>query len=219
MMPILLNGNWFDTAAVRTLLLAFLFNIVFLSLNTLWLYYFRSKKRGFAFSFIAIGSVVFLLSYLLSDGQLELGMALGLFAIFGIIRYRTQQIPLREMTHLFTAIGMSVINALGLGGKHILLVEILLANLLITALLFIYERVPIFKNESEKTLVYGQLENLHPKNREQLIQELKSLTGLEITGVNIIKYNLQKNQALLKIRFVSNEEEEVGLINGDDDED
>lgn len=85
MMPILLNGNWFDTAAVRTLLLAFLFNIVFLSLNTLWLYYFRSKKRGFAFSFIAIGSVVFLLSYLLSDGQLELGMALGLFAIFGII--------------------------------------------------------------------------------------------------------------------------------------
>lgn len=219
MMPILLNGNWFDTAAVRTLLLAFLFNIVFLSLNTLWLYYFRSKKRGFAFSFIAIGSVVFLLSYLLSDGQLELGMALGLFAIFGIIRYRTQQIPLREMTHLFTAIGMSVINALGLGGKHILLVEILLANLLITALLFIYERVPIFKNESEKTLVYGQLENLHPKNREQLIQELRSLTGLEITGVNIIKYNLQKNQALLKIRFVSNEEEEVGLINGDDDED
>lgn len=219
MMPILLNGNWFDTAAVRTLLLAFLFNIVFLSLNTLWLYYFRSKKRGFAFSFIAIGSVVFLLSYLLSDGQLELGMALGLFAIFGIIRYRTQQIPLREMTHLFTAIGMSVINALGLGGKHILLVEILLANLLITALLFIYERVPIFKNESEKTLVYGQLENLHPKNREQLIQELRSLTGLEITGVNIIKYNLQKNQALLKIRFVSNEEDEVGLINGDDDED
>lgn len=123
------------------------------------------------------------------------------------------------MTHLFTAIGMSVINALGLGGKHILLVEILLANLLITALLFIYERVPIFKNESEKTLVYGQLENLHPKNREQLIQELRSLTGLEITGVNIIKYNLQKNQALLKIRFVSNEEDEVGLINGDDDED
>ncbi len=217
MKPLLLAETWMNGPAVQMLLLAFCFNLFFLGLNTLWLYYSRSQKRGFAFSFLTIGSVVFILSYLLGDGQLELGMALGLFAIFGIIRYRTQQIPLREMTHLFTAIGMSVVNALG--GKHLSFAEIILANVLITALLVVYEKFQLLKNESERTLIYGQIENLHPRNREQLLQELRSVTGLNITGVTVVKYHLQKNQAVLKIRFLSQEEDDNGLAGVDDDED
>jgi hypothetical protein len=210
------NWNLYNEKGLSSLILLFILNLVFLAINTLWLYYRRSKKRNFAFSFLLIGSVVFLLGYKLGDVEIKLGMALGLFAIFGIIRYRTQQMPMREMTHLFTAIGMSVINALA--GENLSLSEVVGANLLITGLLFVYERVPILPGLLEKTIVYHNLEQLRPENREVLLEELKQLTGLPIESLTILKYNLIKNQATIQIRYHSDFGDESVGSDDDDDE-
>jgi hypothetical protein len=205
-----------NQSALFNLIVLFFINLVFLSINTLWLYYGRSKKRNFAFSFLLIGAVVFLLGYKLGDVEIKLGMALGLFAIFGIIRYRTQQMPMREMTHLFTAIGMSVINALA--GENLSLLEVLAANMLITGLLFIYERIPVLPGLLDKTIVVPDLERIKPENRARLLEELRESTGLPIETINVQRYNLIKNQATVLIRYRSAFGDESLSKDDDDDE-
>ena len=205
-----------NRSALFSLIVLFIINLFFLAINTLWLYYGRSKRRNFAFSFLLIGAVVFLLGYKLGDVEIKLGMALGLFAIFGIIRYRTQQMPMREMTHLFTAIGMSVINALA--GENLSISEVLAANMLITGLLFVYERIPILPGLIDKTIVYPDLEKIKPQNRAQLMEELREQTGIPIETITVLKYNLIKNQATLLIRYRSAFGDENLSQDDDDDE-
>jgi hypothetical protein len=183
------------------------------------LYYQKSKRRTYAFSFLLIGAVVFLLSFLLSDIKIKLGLALGLFAIFGIIRYRTLQIPIREMTYLFTTIGMAVINALTAGAMS--LTEIVASNLVLLALFAFKEKVPLFKNLEEKNIVYVGIDKVHPGQREALIAELREKTGLPIERIGVMKYNLMKDTAVLKLYYHSNagseSEDSMQSDNGDDD--
>jgi len=115
----------------------------------------RSRRKDFYFSFIAVGSVVFLLSFLLSSVKLELGFALGLFAIFGIIRYRTDAIPIKEMTYLFIVIGISVINALA--NKKVSYVELIFANAFIVYGLYFLEKRLMLKQEGVINLVYEKI--------------------------------------------------------------
>ena len=112
------------------------------------LYYQTSKRKDYLFTFLLISTTVFLLCFLLESVKLELGFALGLFAIFGIIRYRTMQIPIKEMTYLFILIGIAVINALC--GKKVSYAELALTNFIIIALTYGLERVWLLKHESSR---------------------------------------------------------------------
>ena len=101
------------------LLFRFGLNVIVTSLIIVWLYYSKSKRRDYVFTFTLISTTVFLLIFLLGSEKLQIGLALGLFAIFGIIRYRTDTVPIREMTYLFLIIGLSVINALAISVSYV----------------------------------------------------------------------------------------------------
>lgn len=163
----------------------------------------NSKRKDFYFSFLAIGFVVFLLCFLLSNVKLELGFALGLFAIFGIIRYRTDPIPIKEMTYLFIIIGISVINALS--NKKVSYMELTLANMAIITGLWFLEKRLMLKQELSIKLIYEKIENIHTMSEENLLADLKTRTGINISRYEITKIDFLKDSAQIKLYYHANE--------------
>ena len=188
-----------------------------LSINMLYLtaiiklsYYRFSKKTEFLFTFYLVGIVVFFLCFTLKKYELDLGLALGLFAIFGIIRYRTDPLKVREMTYLFVVIGVSIINALS--NKKMSYMEILLANTVITASIYYLDRYwsqqrltpkekTMPKDFGIKDIVYNSLENIKPEQFDLLKNELEDSLGLEILKLDINEVDFEKQTAKIKIRY------------------
>ena len=188
-----------------------------LSINMLYLtaiiklsYYRFSKKTEFLFTFYLVGIVVFFLCFTLKKYELDLGLALGLFAIFGIIRYRTDPLKVREMTYLFVVIGVSIINALS--NKKMSYMEILLANTFITASIYYLDRYwsqqrltpkekTLPKDFGMKDIVYNSLENIKPEQFDLLKNELEDSLGLEILKLDINEVDFEKQTAKIKIRY------------------
>ena len=134
------------------LLFRMIFNLLIVSYIVRYLYFNSTKNKDYLFTYLMISLTVFLLCFLLENVKLQLGFALGLFAIFGIIRYRTDPIPIKEMTYLFIVIGISIMNALA--NKKISYSELLFANLSILTLTYILERIWLIKRESRKNITY-----------------------------------------------------------------
>jgi len=159
----------------------------------------NSRRKDFYFSFLAVGTVVFLLSFLLNSVKLELGFALGLFAIFGIIRYRTDAIPIKEMTYLFIVIGISVINALA--NKKVSYVELIFTNAAIVFGLWLLEKRLMLKQEGSIRLIYEKIENIHSQSEESLLTDLRERTGVEIKRYEINKIDFLKDVADITLYF------------------
>jgi len=140
-----------------------------------------------------------MLSFLLSNVKLELGFALGLFAIFGIIRYRTQQIPIKEMTYLFLVIGVSVVNALA--NKKVSYAELLFANLALFLITLILEKTWHLRHESRKDIEYEKIELIKPENRKQLIEDIEDRTGLKINRLEVGKIDFLRDTARIRIYY------------------
>ena len=136
--------------------------------------------------------------------KLELGFALGLFAIFGIIRYRTDPIPIKEMTYLFIVIGVSVINALA--NKKISHSELLFTNFIIIAVTYALEKIWLLKHETRKTITYEKIELIVPGRKQELLDDLKLRTGLNITRVEVRRLDFLRDTAQLRIFFFEDEE-------------
>lgn len=158
------------------------------------------STRRFLFSYFAISASVFILSFLLHHLEFELSLAVGLFAIFGILRFRTDPIPIKEMSYLFTGITISVINALSF--DFFVLHQVLIANVLLWILLAFMERVFYKTKESCLPLLYDRLDLLAPDKREELLEDLRSRTGLDISEVKIKQFDLLKETAELVIYFL-----------------
>jgi hypothetical protein len=135
----------------------------------------------------------------LENVKLQLGFALGLFAIFGIIRYRTNPIPIREMTYLFIVIGISVINALA--NKKISYAELLFTNFIIVLIIWLLEKVFFLKHLSEKDITYENIELINPERQEELKADLEKRTGLDIQKIEIGKINFLRDSVRLKIYY------------------
>jgi hypothetical protein len=133
-----------------------------------------------------------------------MGFALGLFAVFGIIRYRTDAIPIKEMTYLFIVIAMSVMNALI--NKKISLVELAFANLVIIAITYGLEKVWLLRHESQKIVIYDNIELIQLGRRAELIADLEKRTGIRITRIEIGKIDFLKDTVLIKISFYEDEQ-------------
>ena len=177
------------------------------------LYYPITRRKDYLFTYILIGTVIFLLCYLLANVQLQLGFALGLFAVFGIIKYRTDAIPIKEMTYLFIVIGISVINSLF--NDQSKMIELLFTNFAVVFLVFLLERVWFLKNESSKIVMYEKIELIKPENRELLLADLKSRTGINITKLEIGRIDFLRDTALIKIYYLDNGESS-GFSAGED---
>lgn len=182
------------------LIVRFLLNSFSLVLIVRYLYYPKTKRNDYLFTFLLVGLLIFLMCYLLANVQLQLGFALGLFAVFGIIRYRTDSIPIKEMTYLFIVIGLSVINALS--GTSVLIINLLFTNIVIIAITFGLERVWLLKHQNSKIIVYEKLELIQPENREQLLADLKTRTGITITHLEIGRIDFRRNIARIKIYYL-----------------
>ena len=178
----------------------FFLNISFLTIIIQWLYYSTVKKRDYLFTYYMIGIIVFFLCFTLKKYELDIGMALGLFAIFGIIRYRTNPIPIKEMTYLFIIIWVSVINSLA--NQKMSYAEIVGANVIVVITIFIIERLLFRENTLTKTITYKKIENIKPEMREILIKDLEERTGLQITEVEIGSIDFLKDTTSLTIKYL-----------------
>lgn len=185
---------------IYSLLFRLLLNFFFLTLIIRFVYYPRTKRKDYVFTYLLIGLVTFFLTFALKKLDIGVGMGLGLFAIFGIIRYRTQTIEIKEMTYLFVVIGLSVINSLAT--QEISLLEVLLLNgtaLLITAgLEFFWWK----NNEQMRTVIYEKIDLITPEKYDEMKLDLELRTGLEIIRFEIGKTNFLNDTAEVRVYFV-----------------
>lgn len=195
----LFNIKFVDFQNLGELFFRFLFNTSMVFLIIRFIYYPIRKRKDYLFTYLLISTTIFLLCFLLDNVKLEMGMALGLFAIFGIIRYRTRQIPIKEMTYLFLVIGLSVMNALS--SKKITYAELGLTNLLLLMVTFTSERLMLLRHESSKAINYEKIELIKPENREKLILDLEERTGLVINRVEVGKIDFLKDSARINIYY------------------
>jgi hypothetical protein len=136
---------------------------------------------------------------LLSSVKLGLGFALGLFAIFGIIRYRTDPIPIKEMTYLFIVIGIAAIN--GLANKKISFAELMFTNIVVVGITYGLEKIWLLKSESRKTIEYEKIELIKPENHARLMEDLKERTGLNIHRFEIGRLDFLRDTARIRVYY------------------
>lgn len=183
-------------------ILRFILNTGVIMVLIRWLYYSTSRRKDYLFTYILISTIVFLLCFLLESVKLQIGFALGLFAIFGIIRYRTSSIPIKEMTYLFMAIGISVINALT--GDNTSLADLLFANFTIVMITYGLEKVWLLKHEASKIVLYEKINLIKPENHAELIKDLEERTGIKrINRVETGKIDFLKDTCTLTIFYDS----------------
>ncbi len=180
------------------LVVRFGFNILATTIVVL-LYARISRRKEFYFSYFAISIAVFLLVYLLESVTIELGFALGLFAIFGIIRYRTDSIPPKEMTYLFVIIAVSVIN--GISKDYFGYMEITLVNVIMVGSLGVLEKVLLLRQEDSLQITYENIENLHKNKEKELLADIEKRTGIKIKRYRIDRIDFLRDVARITIFF------------------
>ena len=198
------GSDFFDKKDFIELLVRSAFNFLIVGYIVRYLYYPVTKNKDYLFTYILISVTVFFLCFLLENVKLELGFALGLFAIFGIIRYRTDAIPIKEMTYLFIVIGISVMNALV--NKKISHAEVLFTNVMFIAITYSLEKIWLLKHESRKNITFEKIELILPERKEELLADLKERTGLNITRVEIRNVDFLRDTANLRIFYFEDEQ-------------
>ncbi len=191
-----------EMPAFPRLLLHFFFNLVITGGIIRFLYYPRSKRRDYFFTFLLSSTTIFMLLFLLDSVSIQVGFALGLFAIFGILRYRTEMLPIREMTYLFMIIGISVINALA---KEMGYIELLVTNGIFILVTWSMEGTNMLRHVSSKHIIYEKIELIKPENSEALLADLKKRTGLNITKVEVGTIDFLKDTAMLNVYYDTRE--------------
>lgn len=192
------DAPFFDIPSMSLMLFRFALNTVFIFILIHFFYYRKSRRLDYYFTFSLISISIFFLIFLLGSVKIKVGMALGLFAIFGIIRYRTETIPVREMTYLFVIISLSVINALALDLSY---TEILLVNVIYVVAAWILESFKGLRHLSSKLILYDRVDNILPERREELLADLRKRTGLKIVRVDVGAINYLQDTVMLKIYY------------------
>lgn len=177
----------------------FLINIFYLTALIKYSYYKFSKKADYFFTFYLVGTIVFFLCFTLKKYEIDLGLALGLFAIFGILRYRTDPLKVREMTYLFVVIGLSLVNALS--NKKMSYTEIFVANSIVVAMAYFLDRYWNQQKTNTKDILYESLEHIRPEHHELLKTELEHKLGFEILSISLGQIDFKAETVKIKIRY------------------
>ena len=166
------------------------------------LYYRKSRRRDFYFTFmlisVAIFFIVFFMIFVLEDmkGKTSMGVGIGLFGIFSIMRYRTDAMPVREMTYLFVIIALSLVNAVSV---NVPLFEVILTNLIITAAVWLCELH--IKTRPTRLVQYDRIELITPERRPELIADLEKRLGVKVTKVDIGSIDFLRDMAMIRVTF------------------
>tara|TARA_B100001540_G_C15624053_1_gene558968 strand:+ start:164 stop:808 length:645 start_codon:yes stop_codon:yes gene_type:complete len=200
-----LGTPFYDADDFWKMIVKTVFNLLMITIIVRYIYYPVTKNKDYLFTYFLISLTVFLLCILLDSVKLQLGFALGLFAIFGIIRYRTDPIAIKEMTYLFLVIGISVINALS--NKKISYSELIFANFLIIFITYGMERLWLLKHQSRKNITYEKIELIVPEKRDELIADLKERLGIDVIRVEIRRIDFLRDTANLRIFYYEQDTE------------
>jgi len=198
-----MNITWFDSD-FYTLILRLSINLLFLMVVIRYLYYPKAKRKDYLFTYFLIGFMTFFLCFGLKKLDIDTGMGLGLFAIFGIIRYRTNTIEIKEMTYLFIVIGLSVINSLA--SNKISIAELIFINVSACLLTYLIEYVFLLRNESQKIILFEQIELIKSLNKSELKLNLEERTWLKINRIEIGKINYLNDTADIKIFYFEDDQ-------------
>ena len=210
-----------DSCRILDLLFRLIINTVFTIIIARVFYFPRNRRQDFFFTFILVGFCIFMLIHLMGDAKIKTGIAMGLFAIFCIMRYRTESVPIREMTYLFFVISLAAINALAweadISGMHpdflvpelTAMGELILTDLIFLLILYFAERKQWVKSLSSKYVKYDKIELITPDKYHELIADLKARTGLDIIKAEIGNIDFLKDMALVKIYYRSNKDRDI----------
>ena len=184
-----------------TMPLMFLFNLLVSWTLIYCIYYRYSRRRDYYVQFMLFSSGMFLLLWLMQILDIQTGFVLGLFAIFGMIRYRTETVPIREMNYMFLIIAVSVINSLSLKADGLAWYLLLFANILLLVMAWGFEHWSGRKRTSKKIILYEKIENIKPENRAALLADLKERTGLDVIDLEIGHIDFLRDVAYINITY------------------
>lgn len=196
--------QWFDED-FYLLLIRLAINMVFITILIRFLYYEKTKRKDYLFTYYLIGTITFFLCFGLKKLDIDTGMGLGLFAIFGIIRYRTDAIEIKEMTYLFLIIGLSVVNALA--SNQLSIAEMALINVFMVVLTYILEFLWLMKHETRKTIIYERIDLIVPEKEVEMKKDLEKRTGLSLNRFEIGKIDFLNDTALVRVYYYADEQE------------
>ena len=205
----LIGLTLFDPQHFISLLMRFVINLVTVSLIARCFYYPRGRRRDYMFIYILMSMSIFLLVSLMEGDGMNIGAAMGLFAIFGIMRFRTEAVPIREMTYLFMFIALSVVNALCRAEYHpkadywdgFGVVTILFVNLVFLGMAWLFESGKLVSSNCSKFIKYDNVALVAPDKRAELIADLEKRTGLKIERVEVGIIDFLKDACLIRIYY------------------
>jgi len=200
----------FNSVDFLSLASRFTVNFVFIFVLVRLIYYPIYKRRDYVFTYFMFNVVTFLLCFLLRRVPIELGFALGLFAVFGILRYRTEPIGIRDLTYLFISIGIALINALS--SQVISVAELLFVNLVIVGTPFVLERAFMVGEGGEKRVRYDRIDLLKPGQEDALLDDLRARTGLDVKRVRILRMDLLRDTANIVVFYGPRPDDAHGVI-------
>lgn len=187
-----------DTQNLIHLLMRFAFNLLVSWLIVRFCYYRKSGRRDYVLTFMLFSSAMFLLIFLMENVKLQIGLTLGLFAIFGVIRYRTETVPVREMTYLFIIIATAVINGLALNISY---AELVAADALVVALLWIMESRLLLRHTSAKLVLYERIDLIVPERRAEMVADLERRLGIRIDRAEVGHVDFLRDVAFVKVYY------------------
>lgn len=188
----------FDVQSLMHLGIHFAFTMLVSWIIVHLFYYRKSRRRDYYFTFLMFSAAMFILLFVMENIEMQIGFALGLFAIFGMIRYRTETMPVREMTYLFVIIAISIVNGLALNISY---AELLFANLLIILLTWILESDKIIAHTSTKLVTYDRIDLIVPEKRDELKADLEKRIGVKVKTIEIGTVDFLRDSAFIKITY------------------
>jgi len=211
-MPVFHNDLW-------ELLFKFGLNALVLFVLIRVIYYPIHRKKDYLFTYFLFNVLIFFLCVLLNSVKLSIGFAFGLFAIFGVLRYRTEQISIKDMTYLFAVITIAVINSLA--SKKVSIAELVFTDGMILLMTYALEHLWLTRHEAMKQLIYERIDLIKPQNRQALFADLHDRLGVKVSRVEIGRIDLLKDTAQLRVFYFEDEQghgnfSEAAADDGDD---
>lgn len=163
------------------------------------IYFPNYRNKEFMFTFFLFNIIIFIITFVLNKTNISMGAAFGLFAVFSMLRYRTEGISMKEMTYLLIAIALGLINAIGL---HI--VPIMVFNSIFVVFIFVLDHPMVFKQEVSKVVIYENIENLKPENSQILLEDLRKRTGFNIHRYSVLSFDFLKDATTITIYYYKN---------------
>jgi hypothetical protein len=180
-------------------ILNFAFNFIVALLVVRFIYYPSTHNKHYVFTFLAFNTIIYFVLYFMSSIEIGIGVGFGLFAIFSILRYRTDPMPIREMTYLFIIAALPVMNSVGANDS--VWPQLMAANLAVLVIMWVLEHEWGFHYEASRRIVYEKIELIRPDRRAELIADLEARVGVKVKQVIIGKVNFMRDTASLTIYY------------------